>query len=193
MGHRANTLSLAPVMASRVRVVLVPNGRAPVGLSELEVWGAPDDGPVATQPPPDIALAARASASFTASDARVEQVNDAVVAFTRYSRNRWTALGSPNASDWVELDLGAPTTVSRVELYLWGDGDRVRAPRDYTIQLWDGTAWRPARERSRVPARPLASARNVVLIEPAKVSRVRVVFEHARPAVTGVTELIVLP
>jgi hypothetical protein len=175
-----------------VRVILVPNGRAPLGLSELEVWGAPDVGPVRAQPR-DLALAAHASASFTSSDARAEQVNDGVVAFTRYSRNRWSALGSPNASDWVELDLGAPTTIGRVELYLWGDGDRVRAPRNYTIQLWDGTAWRPARERSRFPARPLASARNVVLIEPVKVSRVRVLFEHDLPAATGVTELIVLP
>ncbi|HKN66270.1 MAG TPA: hypothetical protein VJW73_08345, partial [Gemmatimonadaceae bacterium] len=70
--------------------------------------------------------------------------------------------------------------------------DRVRAPTQYTIETWDGTTWRPTRERSRFPTRPLASARNVVLIEPVQTSRVRVVFEHARPAVTGVTELIVL-
>ena len=192
-GHRANTVSFAPAAASRIRVVVVPNGHAPVGLSELEVWGAADGGGEPTEPPRDLALAAHVSASFTAADARVEQVNDGVVAFTRYSRNRWTAVGTPNASDWLELDLGASTTVSRVELYLWADGDRVRAPAQYTIQLWDGTAWRPARERSRVPARPLASARNVVLIEPVKTSRLRVLFQHARPAVTGVTELIVLP
>ena len=191
-GHRANTVTFAAVTASRVRVVLVPNDAAPVGLSELEVWGSPDGSREPTAPPRDLALAARASASFTANDARVEQVNDGVVSFTRYSRNRWTALGSPNASDWVELDFGAPKTVGRVELYLSGDGDRVRAPTNYTIQLWDGTAWAPARERSRFPARPMASARNVVLLEPNPKSRVRVVFEHARPAVTGVAELIVL-
>lgn len=192
-GHRANTVSFAAVAASRVRIVLVPNGLAPVGLSELEVWGAPDDAGAATTPPRNLALAGHASASFTSRDDRVEQVNDGVVAFTRYSRNRWTALGSPNASDWIELDLGAPTTVGRVELYLWGDGDRVRAPTNYTIHLWDGVTWRAARERSRFPARPLADARNVVTIEPATASRVRVVFEHARPAVTGLTELVVLP
>ena len=119
--------------------------------------------------------------------------SDGVVAFTRYSRNRWSAVGSPNASDSVELDLGGPTTIGRVELYLWGDDDRVRAPKNYTIQLWDGKTWRPARERSRFPARPPSSARNVVLIEPSKTSRLRVLFEHDRPAVSGLTELIVLP
>jgi len=192
-GHRANTVSFPPAVASRVRVLLMPNDGAPVGLSELEVWGSPDSARQASGPARDLALAAHASASFTATDARVEQVNDGVVAFTYYSRNRWTAVGSPNESDWIELDLDAPATVGRVELYLWGDGDRVRAPSQYAIQLWDGADWHPARERSRVPTHPLASARNVVLIEPTKTSRLRVVFEHARPAVTGVTELIVLP
>ena len=193
IGHRANTLSFPPVATSRVRVILVPDGGAPVGLSELEIWGWISDIPQPDLPPRDLALAAHPSASFTATGARVEQVNDGAVAFTRYSRNRWTALGTPNASDWVELDLGAPTTISRVELYLWGDGDRIRAPKNYIIQLWNGTAWRPARERSRFPAQPLASARNVVRIQPAKASRVRVLFEHDLPAVTGLTELVVLP
>ena len=193
-GHRANTVSFPPVTASRVRVVLVPNARAALGLSELEIWGSPDStANFDSLPPPNLALAARATASFTARDDHVDQVNDGVVAFTRYSRNRWTALGTPNDSDWVELDLGAPATIRRVELYLWGDGDRIRAPTRYTIETWDGSTWRSARERSRFPTRPVASARNVVLIEPVQTSRVRVVFEHARPAVTGLTEMILLP
>ena len=192
-GHRANTVSFPPMMASRLRVVLVPNAGAPMGLSELEVWGSPDSTASLASTPHDLALAAHATASFTGRDDHVEQVNDGVVAFTRYSRNRWTALGTPNDSDWVELDLEVPATIGRVELYLWGDGDRVRAPAGYTIETWDGAAWRRARERSRFPTRPLVSARNVVLIEPVQTSRVRVVFEHARPAVTGLTEMIVLP
>ena len=192
-GHRANTITFSPTTASRVQIILVPNDHAPVGLSELEIWGRLGDVRQPDLPPRDLAFTAHATASFTAAGTRAEQVNDGVVAFTRYSRNRWSAVGSPNASDWVELDFGAPTTIGRVELYLWGDDDRVRAPKNYTIQLWDGTEWRPARERSRFPAQPLASARNVVLIEPATASRVRVVFEHDRPAVSGLTELIVLP
>ena len=191
-GHRANLVSFAPTVAARVRVILTPDRGASLGLSELEIWGSPDS-PATAPPPRDLAFGAGASASFTAAGDRVEQTNDLAVAFTRYSRNRWTALGSPNASDWVELDFDAPKRVGRVELYLWGDGDRVRAPKEYSIQLWDGATWHPARERSRFPLRPLASARNVVLIEPTSASRLRVVFEHALPAVTGLTELIVLP
>jgi hypothetical protein len=44
---------------------------------------------------------------------------------------------------------------------------------------------------SRVPERPLASARNVVTIEPVRTSRVRVLFEHDLPSFSGLTELII--
>jgi F5/8 type C domain-containing protein len=172
-----------------------------VGLSELEIWGPDDAALAAAAPPPprDLAFNAtatgypHASASFTSAGDRVEQVNDLQVALTRYSRNRWTAGGSPNARDWVEIDFGEPKRVCTVELYLWGDGVRVRAPKSYSIQLWDGTGWRDARVRSRQPAQPLASARNVVTIDPARASRLRVILEHDLPAVSGITELIVLP
>jgi len=191
-GRRANIVSFAPRMASRVRVVFVPRRGAPVGLSELEIWGAPPT-IAATAPPRDLAFGARVSASFTAPNDHVEQVNDLQVALTRYSRNRWTALGSPSPRDWVEVDFGEPKSVRTMELYFWGDGDRIRAPKSYSVQLWQGNVWRDARILTRRPSKPLASARNVVTIEPVRASRVRIVLEHDLPAVSGITEVVVLP
>ena len=197
-GRRANRVSFPPVSTARIRVILVPRNGVPVGLSELEVWGAaalPLTRPTAA--PPDLAYNAggtgypRASASFTSASDRVEQVNDMQAAFTRYSRNRWTAYGSPNARDWVEIDFGGPKNVHIIELYLFGDDGGIKAPREYSVQIWDGDAWQNAQVRSRVPERPVASARNVVAIAPVETSRVRVLFEHALPAFSGVTELIV--
>jgi len=197
-GHRSNQVSFPPVSTARIRVILVPRDGAPVGLAELEAWG-PATLPLAraTAAPRDLAFNPgntgypRASASFTSANDRVQQVNDLQVAFTRYSRNRWTAYQSPNPRDWVELDLGAPRTVRRVELYLYGDGGGIKAPREYSVQAWDGNAWRDAPVRSRVPERPLASARNVVTLEPVVTSRVRVLLEHDLPAFSGITELII--
>ncbi len=196
-GRRANTVAFAPVSTSRVRVILTPKGGAALGLSELEVWSA-GRLPLARPrvAPPNLAFSGgtgfpRASASFSAPNDSVQQVNDMRVAFTKYSRNRWSAVGSPNASDWVAIDLGSPKVVRRVELYLFGDDGRVKAPRNYTVQIWADNDWRDARILSRTPDRPLASARNVVLIEPVATSRVRVVLDHALPSFSGITELIV--
>jgi mannosylglycerate hydrolase MGH1-like protein/glycosyl hydrolase family 65 len=198
-GRRANVVSFAPTAISRVRVVLEPQPGRDVGLSELEVWGPPQPIRAPVRPAVDLAFRAtsdgngypKASASFTSQYDRVDQVNDLVVAFTRYSRNRWTAYGSPNATDWVEINFGTERLIHAIELYLFGDGAGVKAPRRYAVQLWDGSAWRDARVLARAPDRPMASARNVVTIAPARASRVRVLFEHDLPAFSGVTEMIV--
>jgi hypothetical protein len=197
-GHRANHVHLAAgVRASRVRVTLTHRPGAWVGLSELEAWAraALPLAPAAAAPA-DLAYLApgaalpRVAASFEGRGTPAAEAVDMRVAFSRYSRNRWTALGSPNATDWLALDLGAPRTVGTVELYLWGDDRAVRAPRAYTIQYWDGTRWADARVLSRIPERPAAWAVNTVRLAPVRTRRIRVVFEHDLPAVTGVTELM---
>lgn len=191
-GHRANTSTFTPIATRKLRVILTPRPGGAVGLTELEAWGTPSLEEVRT-PPRDLAFDARLSASYTAPDNRIEQLHDLQIAFSHYSRNRWSALGTPNASDWVEVAFDAPKRVSRIELYLWGDGEEVRAPRSYAVQYWDGSAYRDATVRSRLPAMPLASARNVVTIDPVTTSRVRLVLVHDLPAVTAITELVVLP
>jgi hypothetical protein len=196
--RRANHVSFSPLSTARVRVILMPRDGSAVGLTELEAWG-PAELPLAepTSEPRSLAFRRsgapypRASASYTYSGDKVEQVHDLQVAFTRYSRNRWSAYQSPHASDWVEIDLGEPKTVSTIELYLYGDDRGLNAPRSYSIQLWNGTEWQAAPVLSRRPARPLASARNLVRIAPAQTSKVRVLVEHDLPGFTALTELII--
>ncbi|MCG6988754.1 MAG: discoidin domain-containing protein, partial [Gemmatimonadetes bacterium] len=129
------------------------------------------------------------SASFTGASDSAAQAVDGRIAFTRYSRDRWTAYGSPHAEDWLAVDFGAPRRVGRVELYLYGDGGGIAAPAAFRVEVWDGDGWHPAAERARDPTRPTAWAVNTVLLQPVQASRVRVVFTHALPAVTGVTEM----
>lgn len=200
-GHRANTITFARgLTTSRIRLTLAHRRGAWVGLTEIEAWAHLDGNATLTAPdapPLDLAFNPtdsgypRVTASFTGRDDRVADATDMRVAFTHYSRNRWTAYGTPSASDWLAVDFGAPRTVRRVELYLWGDDRGVRAPRRYTIQYWDGARWIDARELSRHPVKPLASAVNTVALSPVRTTKLRVVFEHDLPAATGVTELMV--
>jgi hypothetical protein len=191
-GRRANVVSFPRVTTSKLRVTLTHQPRSASGLTELEAWARVN----LPLPPPvesshDIAYGARATASFTGRDDRVEDINDLRIAFTRYSRNRWTAYASPNRQDWVELDFGQPKSVRQLDLYLWGDSAGVKAPRRYTVQYWDGAAWRDARVRRQVPPQPSTWAVNTVRIDSVETDRLRVVFAHDVPAVTGVTELVV--
>lgn len=190
-GRMANTVTFAPLVARGVRVILASRAGAATGLSEIEAWGLPTTTTAPRFDPSrtNLAWAAKATASFTSKYDSVEEINDMVVAFSRYSRNRWTAFGSPNPSDWVQLDFPGKRTVEMVELYLWGDGGGVKAPESYVIQSWNGSGWIDATVVSRVPAQPLASSVNTVHIRPVTTDRIRVVFRHDLPAATGVTEV----
>ncbi|MBE0593918.1 MAG: discoidin domain-containing protein [Gemmatimonadales bacterium] len=190
-GHRANVVSFPTLETSRIRAVLAHRAGSASGLTEIEAWGhavlplsppMEESGNVARD-------GAVAAASFTSPYDDVAQVIDGRIAFARYSRNRWTAYGSPNASDWVTLDFGAPRRVTRVDLYLWGDGGGVLAPRDYRVEYRDGTRWRRATVLERRPVEPTTWALNTVTIEPVETQAIRVVFEHALPAFSGMTEL----
>jgi hypothetical protein len=198
MGHRANVVTFPVVTTSRLRVTFAHAGAGRSGLTEIEAWGN-GDLPLSapTAPSRNLAFRAagaafpRAKASFTWRGDSVEHVNDMVVAFSRYSRNRWTAYGSTSARDWVEIELGEPRRVSAVDLFIWADERGVKAPRGYAVQYWAGAAWIDAKVEAREPERPTAWAMNRVRLTPITTDRIRVIFEHDRPAASGVTEVMV--
>lgn len=198
-GRQANRVTFPELSAARVRVLLHHQPGATSGFTEIEAWGS--EGLPLTAPTAPVRNMAwnpgdqespRVRASFTASSDDVQQAVDGQIALTRYSRNRWTAYGSPNRTDWLEVDLGEVRTVARVELFLFADGGGVAAPADYRVQLWLDGRWQDV-DASRVPEEPLAWALNMVRIEPTETSRVRVVFSHALPQASGVSELRIWP
>ncbi|MBI2071855.1 MAG: discoidin domain-containing protein [Gemmatimonadetes bacterium] len=191
-GRRANLVAFRPITTSKLRVVLTHRPGKSSGLTEIEAWArVPLPLAPPTAPAHNIAYGAAASASFSAPGDSATEVNDLRIAFTYYSRNRWSALGSPHRRDWIQLDFGRRRPVRQVELYLWGDNVRVRAPRRFAVQVWDGTRWADVRVESQLPRTPTTWAVNTVRVEPVETEKLRVVFEHDLPAVSGVTELIV--
>ena len=197
-GHRANTVAFPTIRAAKLRLVFTHRAGAATGLTEVEAWAhVPLPLPPAAGPAHDLAYNAtgrgfpRASASFTSRSDRVEEINDGRIAFTRASRNRWTAYGSPHQSDWVAIAFGARRTVRAVDLYLWGDSGGVKAPRRASVEYWDGRGWAAARVVAQTPPRPETWALNTVAIAPVETERIRVVFEHDLPAKAGVTELVI--
>jgi len=199
-GRRANTVTFSEVRASRVRAVLRHAPGATSGLTEFEAWG-PGDLPAPDPVAPATNLAwnpgdrpwPRVAASFTGPTDDAAQAVDGRLAFTRYSRNRWTGYGSPNARDWLEVDLGEAREVGRVELFLFGDGRGVAAPAVYDVEVWTGRGWEEVVPLGRSPAAPTAWAVNTLVMEPVTTPKVRVLFTHPQPAFAGVTEIRLWP
>jgi len=197
-GRRANTVTFDRIETTRLRLVLTHRAGASSGLTEIEAWThaiPPFAEPVARSG--NLALNTtgqgypKASASYTSPGDRVEQATDGRIAYTKYSRNRWSARGTTSRTDWLEVDFGALRRIGRIELHFVADGAGLAAPREFTVQYWNGHDWLPARVLRRLPEQAQGSAVNTVWVEPVEASKVRVVLEHAGPAATAVTELLI--
>jgi hypothetical protein len=185
-------ISFDEVRTSRLRVVLEHARGAASGLTEFEAWGRGSvPAAPATAAPANLAFGATVTASFSSPSSSVEDVHDMRIAFTRYSRNGWTARGSPNARDWIEARFDGNRVVGVVDVYLLGSPPGIDAPTSYRVQVWVGGEWRDAAARTRVPAVPTTWARSRTQIESIVTDGVRVVFDHALPAATGVAELMI--
>jgi hypothetical protein len=200
VGHRPNVVRFPEIQAQKLRAVFThgPHGRT--GLTEFEAWGDAKL-PVEPAPAPAGNLAfnsgnkpfPKASASFTSRFDKVAAANDGVVSFSPEPHNRWTSYESPNPTDWIEIDFGREQRVARVELAIYDDRGGVQPPADYAVQLWTGSDWRDAAGQKKDPPRPAGGQFNEVRFDPAKTSKLRVVFTHAGKARSGVSEILVWP
>jgi hypothetical protein len=195
-GRRANVVRFPPLSVRRLRVVLEHAAAGRSGLTEWEVWG---DGSVpyrAPDPPPgNLAVNRagqgfpRATASHTSRFDRVEMANDGRTSFLNQPHNRWTSYESPQASDWLQIDLGADHEVGRVDLALYDDGGGVQAPEKLQIQVWDGRQWQEVRQARSEPDRPVGGVVNTTRFERVRTSKLRVVFTHRGQSRSGVSEI----
>jgi F5/8 type C domain len=197
-GRRANVIGFPELTTQKLRARLTHRDASKSGLSEFEAWGNATL-PVEPAPMPAGNLAhnpgdkpfPKVSASHTSRFDKVEHAIDGKVSFHPSPPNRWTSYESPNATDWLEIDFGAPKEFARVELALYDDCGGVRAPERYDIQYWDGKEWRSAANQKREPAIAAGGQFNEVTFDRMTANKVRVVFTHRGKARSGVTEVFV--
>lgn len=193
-GRRSNVIEFEVLITSAVRVVFEPSDGGAIGVTEIEAWG-PYEGirPASETETPNLALRAHVSASYTWDGDRVEQVNDGVIALTRYSRNRWTAYRSSSDKDWVRFEFDDPVTVGAAEIFLYDDGRGVQTARSYRIEVRTAGGWTGVKETDRKPDQPLGAAVNTVQFEPVRTTAVRIVFRNPLPAWAGASEIRLWP
>jgi hypothetical protein len=114
-----------------------------------------------------------------------------VTNFQPNPNNRWTSYESNSQSDWLEIDFGKEIEFRRVELAIYDDHGGVQAPASYVVQYWTGREWHNVRNSKFTPEQPVGDQWNSVSFEPAKSTRIRVVFTHKGQAKSGVTEIMV--
>jgi Alpha-L-arabinofuranosidase B (ABFB) domain/F5/8 type C domain len=135
----------------------------------------------------------KASASYTSPYDNPSRAIDGSTWYdpAGYGQNsRWTNYGSPNATDWLEIDFGKPTAISQVRLALYDDtgSGGIRAPASYQVQYLDGSTWRDVPSQQRSPANPTGNEVNRVDFAPVTTNRIRAVLTKPGADAVGITE-----
>lgn len=158
-------------------------------------------------PPVDLAKGATATASFSTTSPAAQATNPAnavdgftisglpVVAGPYVGTNPiWGDLGSPNAQDWLQIDLGHPRRFDDVKLYLYSNkafgagGNTYREPAAYTVQILVGSSWVDVPGRMASPATP-APNYNDIPFPPVVARHVRVLLTRSAGYAVGVKEI----
>ncbi len=135
----------------------------------------------------NLAQGATTAASYTASGTSTAA---AVDGFPTNSPI-WGAYGSPNSTDWYEVNFGANRSLDEARIYFRNDRatNRYRPPSAYNVQYWNGSTWVNAASQVKNPGTPQSNY-NKVSFTAVNTSRLRIQFTHASgSAKTGLTEL----
>ncbi|GAB3831284.1 discoidin domain-containing protein [Dactylosporangium cerinum] len=135
---------------------------------------------------PNYAQGVATTASYTASGTAGANAVDGFP----INEPLWGTYGSPNATDWLELNLGQARSVDEVRLWFRNDRatNRYRQPSSYTVQYYNGSAWVNVASAVKTPGTPRANY-NVVNFTGVNTTRLRVQVTHASGFKTGLTEV----
>ena len=156
---------------------------------------------------PDLALGKTATASFTTTTPAPLATNPAnavdgftisgspVVQGSYIGLNPiWGDQGSPNAQDWLAVDLGKQEHFDDVKLYFYDNkafgvsGNTYRPPASYTVQYFNGSSWVDVPAQTQIPSTP-ASNLNEVTFPAVFGSQVRVLMTRATGFAVGLKEI----
>lgn len=130
----------------------------------------------------------RFTASFVARGTSLAKLCDGERRYDIKPANRWTAAGSPDGSDWVEVDFGTARVIDEVKLHVLDDGKDILPPAGIELQAWNGNMSK-AIPGQKVSAGVSGGDRPYTLkFPPMKMQRLRAVIRHAPGARSGLTE-----
>jgi hypothetical protein len=196
-GKRANMVTFPAMKMRKIRFIFKNAQGAGSGLTELQAWG-PGRLPYTPPRPPkgNIALNPnnkgypKATASYSDRYGGVaKSAIDGRIMFQSNPVNRWTSYGSPNKTDWLEVDFGQEKVIKKVVLHIYDDHGGVQTPLSYSVQYLKGKEWKEVGKIQKSPVELIGSSENIGTFAPVTASKIRVVFVHKDKARSGLTEL----
>lgn len=130
----------------------------------------------------------RMSASHSGEGTSLQSAQDGNYWYHISPPNRWATQGSPNKSDWIEVDFGMKRKVQEVALYLLDDGEKVQPPSAITLEYFDSKDWKAVPNAEFHPPSATGRRANRVQFPLLETQRLRAVLTHRPGSASGLSE-----
>lgn len=162
------------------------------GANEMAVWLPRSIDNAEVAPAPTIATTARPGASHCWRSDDIRAVNDGIEPESSGDHDvpRFTWWDHRGGTEWVQLDLSAPTRVSSTAVYWFDDTGRgqCRVPGSWRLLYRDGDDWTAIEPSGDVPYGVERDRYNSVAFEPVVTDALRIEVELRRGFSGGVLE-----
>ncbi|XZE18945.1 MGH1-like glycoside hydrolase domain-containing protein [Pirellulaceae bacterium SH449] len=133
----------------------------------------------------------RLTTSYTSGEAPLMKVNDGNYWYAKHPPNRWTAEGSSNPSDWIEIDFGIPRPIETLQLYFLDDGDngRIVPPDSVEIEVFQNGEWTKLFDASKPIQNVVGRRPTTISLGGSPTDKVKITMKHSPRGKSGLTEI----
>jgi hypothetical protein len=143
-------------------------------------------------PGANLALVARASASFASGDTTVGALNDGYEPRNSRSRGRGNSYGNwpRRGTQWVEYEWSQPISTNMIDVYWWADGQGVGLPEASRLRYWKDGKFVPVTGVEGLGVE--ANQYNTTSFDEVTTTKLRLEFDSDGQLSTGILEWRVL-
>lgn len=131
----------------------------------------------------------QAIASFPGISHPINKINDGQFWYLTPTTNQWSNIYSEEKQDWAGIDFGTERAIQKIIIYFVEDDDRIRAPKNYKLEYWDGKKWKEIPKQKRQYDTPQARKGNAIAFDNCSTSKIRVSLVAEDGFCVGVSEI----
>ncbi len=188
-GHGIGETTRLQVLSAAVAAVWVvfgQSGPGETGAARGAERAAPSD---SSPEPPEVNLAvvARASASYVSGDTTLAALSDGHQPQSSRDRTHGSYGNWPRRGvEWVQYEWSRPVSTRKIDVYWWDDNRGVRLPKACRLLYWDGQGFQPVKNPTGLGVE--GDRFNTTTFDEVRTSRLRLEIESNENFSTGILE-----
>lgn len=130
-----------------------------------------------------------AIASFPGISHPINKINDGQYWYLTPTTNQWSNIYSEDKQDWAGIDFGIERDIQKVNIYFVEDTDKLKAPKSYVLEYWNGNSWKEIPKQKKQYKAPQARKGNSITFPNIATRKIRVSLTPDKKNNMGISEI----